>query len=53
MGCPSLSRGQKLFLKKHSGSYFRFSSARRVQFLPKQAIVRNGGSCLPINCKRT
>ena len=50
IGRPSLSNGQKLFLKKQSGSYLRFSSARRSQLFPKQAIVREGGSCLPMNC---
>lgn len=53
MGRPSLSNGQKLFLNKQSGSYFRFNSARRAQFFPKQAIVRVGGSCLPINSEST
>lgn len=48
---PSVSKGQNEFLKMPVGSYFFFSSTRRFQLGPYDAITRAGGSSRARNYK--
>jgi hypothetical protein len=47
LGCPSGSSGQKLCVKKPSGSYLRFTSHSRCQLSPKVPLMRWCDSCMP------
>ncbi|KAF8516991.1 hypothetical protein JB92DRAFT_2208751 [Gautieria morchelliformis] len=53
LGWPPWSSGQKLCVKKPSGSYLRFTSHSRYQLSPKEPFIRWCDSCMPKNWRFT